>query len=241
MKITLNPLLELVFPKQQRCAACGAPDNAVLCGKCAGKLRAPQNVCPVCGRSAQGGLCSFCAAETGGIDGGAAAWDYSPVSAAVLTAIKFRDRHDYLPYCAQALAQACKTLPLQNIDAVVAVPCHWLRKFRRGFNQAEEMAKLTAQLLDKPYLPQALTRPGYARPASTYAVSDPRRAKNARKSFAVGSAQVNGLTLLLVDDVLTSGSTMRTCAALLKKAGAAGVYIAAAAAVPAPLDKPRQP
>ncbi|MDD3243731.1 MAG: double zinc ribbon domain-containing protein [Eubacteriales bacterium] len=240
MSSPINALLALLYPKENKCALCGAPGAAVLCAHCRRELRAPEPRCPVCGRRSEG-LCPYCAGASVRIRAGVAAWDYNSASAAVVTAIKFRDRRDYLPFAAEALARACVALPVDDIDAVTAVPAHWLRRFRRGFNQSEELARLVARRLGLPYLPAALKRPVYCRPASAYSIADARRARAARRSYALGNARLRGLKVLLIDDVLTSGSTLQACAGLLLRGGAAGVYTAVVTAAPAPLDKQGKP
>lgn len=228
----INHALEWLYPKEDICAKCGQPAY-VLCARCRMPLLGqPKPACPICGRPSPGGLCRHCA--NGGFVArrGVAAYDYGFISP-VITQFKFADRRDYVPFLTQGMAHACQALPLCDIDAVVAVPLHGLRLLRRGYNQSELLARALAMLLDKPFLPGALHRPKYCRPASRLGIDDLRRARQANASFALRQNSACGHTVLLVDDVLTSGATLNSCARLLLACGARDVYTVVAGAVAA--------
>jgi ComF family protein len=102
---------------------------------------------------------------------------------------------------------------------IVPVPLHRAREKERGFNQSELLARhLTSALgLEPPVT--ALTRRAQA--VSQTSLSRTERLKNIRDNFAVtGGKMVRGRTVLLIDDVLTTGATMSECARVLKQAGA---------------------
>jgi ComF family protein len=107
------------------------------------------------------------------------------------------------------------------VDAVLAIPLHNTRLAERGFNQAEELARKIANLLDLPLIDTGLTR---VRATEQQARLDARaRAENMRDAFAWhGVAPPR--RLLLVDDVLTTGATMGACAIVLRDAGAEAVH-----------------
>lgn len=106
-------------------------------------------------------------------------------------------------------------------DCVVAVPSASHNLARRGFNQAALLAQSTAYILHLPYT-DALTR---TRQTASQVDVQTRQARrdNVRGAFRASSA-VRGKTVILVDDVTTTGSTLLECAAALKEAGAARVY-----------------
>jgi ComF family protein len=112
----------------------------------------------------------------------------------------------------------------------VPVPLHWRREIHRGFNQARELARF----LDRPLL-DTLVRTRHT-PAQVALTAD-RRQANVRGAFDLRSrwrvkrCRLAGSTLLLVDDVSTTGATLEACAAVLKEAGASKVYALTAARV----------
>ncbi|MCX7801061.1 MAG: ComF family protein [Fimbriimonadales bacterium] len=118
---------------------------------------------------------------------------------------------------AALLAQAAGRMGLDRVDAIVPVPIHFLRRCSRGFNQSE----LLCEGFDRTKVrPDLLRRVRSTRPQ--VGLSREQRSRNLRGAFRASPA-VEGLRVLLVDDVLTGGFTMRECASTLIAAGAAGV------------------
>lgn len=106
---------------------------------------------------------------------------------------------------------------------VCPVPMHALRWWRRGYNQAELLARAIAKRRRWRVAP-VLKRPRLTPPQST--VADSRRAANIRGSFMARRVSLAGCTVWLVDDVMTSGATLNVCARLLRRAGADVVNVA---------------
>lgn len=125
----------------------------------------------------------------------------------------------------------------QGFDAIAPTPLYWLRRWHRGFNQAELLARRLAGRTGIPML-RALRR---VHSTETQAgLSDTRRRRNVAHAFrARDGAAIKGKRILLVDDVMTTGSTGAACAAALKRAGAAKVTLLTIARVDRRLDLPR--
>jgi ComF family protein len=109
-------------------------------------------------------------------------------------------------------------------DVVIPVPLHWARRWQRGYNQSEALARALAANLGLPY------RPGWLRrirrtPKQTERPPSARR-DNVRGAFRARGAGLRGRVVLLVDDVLTTGSTASEAARALRAAGAARVVVA---------------
>lgn len=117
----------------------------------------------------------------------------------------------------------------EPFDAIVPVPLHWLRRWRRGFNQSELLARGLARRLRIPMLP-ALRR---TRATGIQAgLSNTARRRNVARAFRCRRAgAVAGKRVLLIDDVMTTGSTAAACALALKRAGAARVVLVTVARV----------
>jgi len=115
-------------------------------------------------------------------------------------------------------------------DVVVPVPMAEHRRKERGFNQAELLAKPIAEALQAEYSSTILLRTDSI---VQHDLSARQRKQESNQSFVyTGNASLLGKRILLVDDIVTTGSTLRRCARLLKEAGAAEVVCAAAAATP---------
>ena len=106
-------------------------------------------------------------------------------------------------------------------DGLVPVPLYWARRWRRGFNQAEVLARAVGRRHGLPVLPRALRR---VRATPLQHGDFAARRKNVRDAFAARQ-EVAGRRLLLVDDVFTTGATADACAATLLRAGAADVGV----------------
>jgi ComF family protein len=112
-----------------------------------------------------------------------------------------------------------------GIDVVIPVPLHWWPRFRRGYNQAEALSAPLAQLLGVEHRPRGLRRIRWTPPQKQLSQAD--RRNNLRGAFRVREgARLAGATVLLVDDVMTTGSTASEAARTLRLGGAATVHVA---------------
>ncbi len=116
-------------------------------------------------------------------------------------------------------------LRADGADVVVPIPLHWRRQLTRGYNQAAAFGREVAGGLGVPFAPGWLRR---VRPATQHAQpSATARRENVRGAFSLSrGASPAGRTVLLADDVMTTGATLSEAAGVLKKAGAARVLVA---------------
>lgn len=145
-----------------------------------------------------------------------------------LQRFKFGGKAHYAGSFAPLLAAASGRLPLGEIDVVTWIPVSRKRKRERGYDQVRLLAKPVARALDKP-LAAALEKFRDNPPQSTLEDAGARR-KNVQGVYRPQKgAQVGGKTCLLLDDILTTGSTAREAARVLLAAGAEAVYFASVA------------
>lgn len=232
----LAPIVDLVFPP--RCPLCGEAlaSQGGLCVDCWSDLAIPgEPCCGSCQRpfgegAPDGMVCAPCLASPPAHDGIAAATLYTDGSRRLVLAFKHGRRIALAPLLARLIAAK---LPLVGPDwLIVPVPLHRWRLWRRGFNQSallgREIAKSTGAALLVDGLVRRKATPmlgGLGRAARMRALSGAIAINPAR------AARIKGKQILLVDDVLTSGSTSETCVKALKRAGAAKVQIACFARV----------
>jgi len=143
---------------------------------------------------------------------------------AAIKALKFQKRLFYGPALAELLCRECRHLP-DDIDAVLPVPLHWRRRWFRGFNQAEEIAVPVAKYLGLPLL--RCVKRMRATPFQS-GLSARERATNLRGAFIVRGA-MSWRHVLIVDDVITTGTTARQLARVVLNAGARRVSVLAVA------------
>ena len=154
-----------------------------------------------------------------------AAVRYDEMARKLVLSFKYGDRLDLAPMMGRWMARAGREL-LAEADALVPVPLHWRRLWARRFNQSAALAGAIAEPAGVPVLPGALKR--VRATAQQVGLSKTERADNVQGAFRVPAerkGQVAGRRLVLVDDVLTSGATVDTCARALLRAGAAHVDV----------------
>ena len=115
----------------------------------------------------------------------------------------------------------------QRFDVIVPMPLHWRRRGRRGFNQSDLLAREIGRRWNIP-VRKLVRRKRATAPQAGLTSSQPR--KNVQGAFeAAKAAKLHGMSVLLIDDVLTTGATAGACARVLKRAGAAHVALLALA------------
>ena len=108
-------------------------------------------------------------------------------------------------------------------DAIVPIPLHATKERERGFNQAARLATYFAESFNSPVHQQALNR---IKPTETQThLSRKKRLANMKNAFAIGSGYQKTDSVLLIDDVMTTGATVSECARTLKRAGARKVNV----------------
>lgn len=140
-------------------------------------------------------------------------------------ALKFHDRTDLAPWMARWMQRAGREL-LDDCDVVVPVPLHRWRFLHRRFNQSAELARALAQLENKPFTPQALRR--IRRTERQIGLGVKERRRNVDGAFRVPKEEeihVRGRRVLLVDDVYTTGSTVKAATRALLRGGAKSVDV----------------
>lgn len=154
--------------------------------------------------------------------------------------LKFEGRREAGPVLGGLLADFVRRTPaLRRPDLVVAVPLHPTRLRERGFNHATLLAAPVAEAVGAPLAESVLERIVATRPQTELTRAE-RRA-NVRGAFRVPpqtAAGKCGQTVLLVDDVLTSGATVGECARVLRSAGLGAVYVATLARAEPPSRGP---
>lgn len=216
--------LRIVLPSW--CVACGAElpwreRTASVCASCWSALPRIDTVkCNSCARPVGASTCIACLDDPLPVDWCEAWGEYRGSLESVLHALKF-ERHDFLDDALAALLE--ETLVTRNdlaFDAIVAVPMSRAKERRRGYNQAELLARALARRLDVRCDMTLLTR--REERATQSRLPKRERAANVRGAFAA-SSRVKGKSILVVDDICTTGETLRACATVLARAGASRV------------------
>ena len=217
-KLTASAL-DLLFPLQ--CLGCQREGN-LLCAQCrAGldKLKPPY--CTVCAQPSPRSLCNWCRRTPLEIDGIRAPYLMQGPIREAIHSLKYRSVRAIAPELAQLLAQYMTRRPITG-DLLMPVPLHSRRLRSRGYNQSVLLARELGMLTGLTVEERLVFRTRDA-PPQVHAASREQRHSNVEDSFQC-NAGLSGESVILVDDVVTTGSTLSACAAALKDAGAASVW-----------------
>jgi ComF family protein len=227
-------LLDLLFPP--RCVVCGAA-GADLCAVCLGKVRrAPEPRCARCdaplagGRAAPGELCGECVtgAFAPDVDRALVGAIYEENVRTAIHALKYHGKRRVAePLAGMALA-AWRASGL-SAEVIVPVPLHRSQRRPRGYNQADLLARGLARGAGLPIQRDALERTRATAAQARLPASE--RQRNVAGAFGLlpGAVALSGRTILLVDDVITTGATIQAAASALREARPAAIYALAVA------------
>ena len=243
LPIVLQGAIDLIVPAScWICEALVAGRRGAFCESCEGKLTAdPHDVCPRCASTlsplvAQIGHCPHCRNEAFAFERVVRLGPYG----GILREAILRMKHSFGEAFADSLAELAAPvlrdkLQGQKVDGVIPVPLHWWKRWRRGYNQSEISARAIARAMKLPLLTRVLFRTKWTEQQT---VAQDRR-QNVRGCFSAGHEsamrRLAGRTVILVDDVLTSGATADEAARVLQTFGARAIVAVLAH------DSPREP
>ena len=227
----LGRILDAVWPRD--CEVCGRPSDRPgrhVCADCLNRLPAMPytGCCRRCGRDAQGldaeFLCEDCRVHKPHFDRAASVMRMEGEARQMMNAFKFRAHHWLRDDFVDLLESTAKNrFAVREIDLVLCIPSTFLHFWNRGYNPCRVLVAPLAKRLGKPAPRFVLRRKG--RPARQGGLTEEDRRTNVVNTFAVMRPNVvKGKTVLLLDDVMTTGSTLSECAKTLKEAGAARVW-----------------
>ncbi len=231
------------------------PDDCHVCGEalhdetfadisripvCAGCLKAPEPLsaeffCSACrtpflNRSPldESGRCALCRLGLSGFDDVYSFGSYEGALRKLIHLFKYSGVRPLARVFGDFLERAIPGPRIDDgFDLIVPMPLHWRRRWQRGFNQAALLAREISRRLDVP-VRKVVSRKRSTEPQA--GLTNAKRRANVRGAFAIKSGvRLDGLRVLLVDDVLTTGTTAAACARILKRAGAERVTVLALA------------
>ncbi len=221
--------LNALFPR--RCPMCGTVlmPNERICGTCSDSLVYIQPpVCRICGRP------SF-ECDCGGVprcfDRCVSPFVYTKSVRKGLHRLKFHNAPDSAVFFGRFMAATVRReFASYSIDVVTCVPMHREDQNKRGYNQAALLATSVGQSLELPVYNNILAKPYITNVQHTLSRTD--RERNIRGAITVARpAYIRRSTVLLCDDIITTGSTLNECARVMLDAGADSVLCVTAAAV----------
>lgn len=221
--------MDLLFPK--RCVGCGKLDS-YFCKECIANIKQGDLVCPRCERAALGGQTHPVCRRKFGLDGLWSLGIYQDPLRAAIQKLKYKWVKNLAEVVIDILIEYWAKFEPFLLDeikkdhgkgwVIVPVPLFWWRRNDRGFNQSELLGQILSKKLGLDYC-EALKRIRYTRSQTKLKVQ--QRRKNVKDAFALSpDYQLPATNCLLIDDVWTTGATLRECCYVLKRAGAKKVW-----------------
>lgn len=213
-QLTWNRMLGALLP--QDCLLCGGvAGQALLCPACAADLPVlPAERCPVCAEASPGGsVCGACLTGPRHFDATIAALRYHFPVDRLVQSLKYSRRLATADFLAQAMLAG----PRPVGEVIIPLPLHPLRLRERGFNQSAEIARPLAKALRLPLELDGCLRSRDTAPQASLPWKE--RKRNIRHAFECRS-DLTGKSVIVVDDVMTTGATLDEFARVLKAHGA---------------------
>ena len=223
-----NSIIDLVFPR--RCPFCGevrAYGDKWECDKCSNELPwIEKPVCLKCGKtisSPELQYCGDCERIPKSFERCYPVFSYEGTVRDSIYEFKYKNQREYAAfYCECILKRYGSELRGLLIDGIVPVPVHSHKKRVRGYNQAELIARELGKRLGISVYGNYIVRSTDTNPQKE--LDDRERMKNLKNAFKIGENSVKLNTVLLVDDIYTSGATMEACTSTLLHGGVNSVY-----------------
>ena len=222
----LNNIQHWLIPTA--CPICGINinGNKVVCTPCFTQLKLIKNPCPICGLPNKNNRrCGKCQIDPPDFTRTFAAFNYSGNIPALIHRMKYRNDQLALHTVANLFVEQLQHRANPSYpDLIIPVPIHFRRLVYRGFNQSAELAKVVAKNFRCAQNPYMLIKNRHTLPQQSLRLSE--RRLNTKGVFSVTKNTKNpllGKTIAIVDDVMTSGETLRELAKVIKAAGATDV------------------
>lgn len=235
-------LIDLIFPKN--CLECKKSGD-YICKDCLSRVRVPESICPKCNKASIDGFTHVKCRNSYGVDRLVSIWNYEGVIRKAIIVLKYKYATEVVneleSYMVTKLQRGEVLLP--NTYCLVPIPMYWYRENTRGFNQSYELGKFIAKAMGWKFVPDLLVRKKLNTPQAQLSGKDRKEnikgafSLNAnyyprnRSSFAYSLVSTGrptqawlGYSIILFDDVYTTGSTIKEAAMILKRKGFENVW-----------------
>lgn len=225
-RTVIDGVLQVIYPR--RCPVCDGIVPQAGEGICLGcmdklKLLTPP-WCMRCGKKVQSGeeYCRDCREKKHFFKRGRALYEYGTAAEAIYR-LKYGGRREYADFFGEQITEYLGEF-IRDVcpDGIVPIPLHRRRRASRGYNQAALLAKAVGRRLNIPVYPEMLVRVRNTAPQKKLNAEE--RQNNLKRAFNMGRNDVKLKTIIVMDDIYTTGATIDEAARVLKEAGAESIY-----------------
>lgn len=228
-----DSFLELIYPEKNTCFICETYDETIadkyICSDCERHIKKIEPpVCSKCSKpiahTSSANLCQECCDTERHFEMSKSPYAYEGLIKKAIYSYKYYNKTYFYKLFGTLLVNFMRNTDYTDFDCIVSVPLHSSKMRKRGYNQSELVAKYISSSLSIPYV-DALKRTKKTLKQSEQ--SKEERRKNLKDAFAVKNSAVKIInsTVLLVDDIYTTGSTVDECSKALVNYGAEKVYV----------------
>ena len=202
--------------------------SRLICSECEeGLLYIKEPTCKKCGRQLKDETkvyCDSCSMAQFSFDRGISVFIYGDLIRKSIHDFKYHNRRENAEFYGMAIMENCgKLINLWQPDALIPVPIHKKRYIKRGYNQSEVLAESITKYTGVRTVSDAVCRIKKTKPQKNLDKSE--RENNLRNAFAVKMSKLEGIkTVILIDDIYTTGSTIDSLARMLRAAGVQNIY-----------------
>lgn len=232
MKEYADSFLELIYPEKNTCFICDKYDenigDAYICDQCEQKMR--KITAPVCAKCSKpitydkpSAVCRECASEEKYFQASKSLFEYEGAAKKAIYDYKYYNKPYFYKMFGGMMVNYMKKENYLDFNYIIPVPLHPSKLRQRGYNQAELLAVFISQALNIPYI-DGLKRIKKTKKQSQQSKAE--RQKNLRGAFGVKMPPLKIIdkSVLLVDDIYTTGSTVNECSKVLLDCGADKVF-----------------
>ncbi|QOD38454.1 ComF family protein [Candidatus Wolbachia massiliensis] len=224
--LLLEKVTNLIFPNVCVSCECIIDKGYDLCSECSKKINfLTEHYCNVCGSVISNNIytCGKCIINLPPFKVLRSVFAYDEHSKNMIINFKFFDNLNYVKIYAKWMYQVNQDI-FQDAEVIIPIPLHKMRLFKRKYNQAALLAKELSKLSNLPYIPLAIKRSRNTTPQAS--LSPKQREKNLKKAFKTSNKEViKNKIVILVDDVVTTGATVRSCSQEILNSGAREVRV----------------
>jgi len=228
IKNIVSRITDMVYPP--RCPVCNeiiTDRGKLICEECSGIISyVKEPYCMKCGKPVEKEnqeYCRDCESKVHRYEEGRASLLYDEYMSRSIYRFKYRGIKEYSRFYGSVLYDMYKEkIMTWNCEAIIPVPIHKSRLKKRGFNQAELIAKELSKHIEIPVYSDYIIRKNPTKVQKN--LSGKEREKNLKKAFIIGKNNVKLKSVLVVDDIYTTGSTIDSVAECLKENGVSEVY-----------------
>lgn len=223
---------DIFFNLNLTCNACGKEnDKGYFCEKCRKELPFNDVICDKCGRSTinKENRCMSCDDRELHFEKARSVFKYLTPINVMIKRLKYRHKKYLAKIFSPVMAQILLT-EFKDTDFIINVPMHKKDKFIRGYNQTEVLATEISKITEIDYKKDIFKK--HIRTKRQATLNKEERRKNLKKAFILQDKKlVKGKVITIIDDIMTTGSTIETLAEKLIKAKAKKVYVLTIASV----------